>query len=221
MSANRDKSGLRRSLRARRAALTPEEQAHAARRLAAHVCTTRIFRASGRIACYLAVDGEIDPTPIIERMWAMRKHCYLPVLSSGPSQALRFAPARPGGRLARNRFGIPEPLVGARELVRARSLDLILLPLVAFDTEGRRLGMGAGFYDRTLAFLRHREHWRRPRLLGLAHDFQRVELLAEDPWDVVLDGVVTDEGVYLRDTREAGIAAPATAEGGETRWATG
>ncbi len=84
----------------------------------------------------------------------------------------------------------------ARNLVRAQKLDLILLPLVGFDTHCHRLGMGKGFYDRSLEFLNHRQHWRKPHILGLAHDFQRVESLPADPWDVPLQGVVTDKSFY-------------------------
>jgi 5-formyltetrahydrofolate cyclo-ligase len=81
--------------------------------------------------------------------------------------------------------------------VRAQELDLILMPLVGFDDRGNRLGMGGGFYDRSLEFLRHRQHWRKPHLLGIAYDFQRVNGLTADPWDVPLQGVITDQAVYL------------------------
>ena len=95
-----------------------------------------------------------------------------------------------------DRFGIPEPVVGVKELVRARRLDLVLLPLVGFDHKGNRLGMGAGFYDRTLAFLRDRVHWKKPHAVGLAYDFQRVDGFDVDPWDIPLTAVVTDKDIY-------------------------
>lgn len=198
MTTQRDKSELRRRLRARRAALTAAEQTRAARGLARHACATRVFRASRRIACYLATDGEIDPRYIVERIWAAGKSCYLPVVSTQRDAALWFAPAEPGASLTLNRFGIPEPVARARARLRAQRLDLILLPLVAFDRAANRLGRGGGYYDRTLAFLRHRRYWKHPHVLGLAHDFQRVARLPVDPWDVVLDGILTDEGLYSR-----------------------
>jgi 5-formyltetrahydrofolate cyclo-ligase len=188
---------LRRSLRARRAALTPEQQRTAAARLIPHVTATRLFRVSRRIACYFPNDGEIDPTPLMDIIRSMRKQCYVPVLSRLSHESLWFAEAHRDTPLVFNRFGIPEPAVPARDLVRARELDLILAPLVAFDRAGNRLGMGGGFYDRSLAFLRHRHHWRKPHLLGLAHDFQQVDTLPANPWDIPLQGVVTDRGVYL------------------------
>jgi len=194
------KAALRRQLRARRAALSDSEQALAAQRIAAHVGATRWFMAARRIACYLPNDGEIDPSLILERIWRTRKHAFLPVLPRPARDRLWFAPAVPGMELARNRYGIPEPRVRARELLSADALDLVLLPLVAFDIRGNRLGRGAGFYDRSLAFLRLREHLRKPRLLGLAHDFQRVDALTADSWDVRLDGIVTDQAVYYADS---------------------
>ncbi len=192
-----DKSELRRRLRAQRNALPAEDQHRAAAQLASRLAGTRLFRVCRRIACYLSNDGEIDTNSVIAHVWRMRKTCYLPVLSRLTHDRLWFAPAEPGMELAPNRFGIPEPVVQARDLVRAQELDLILMPLVGFDDRGNRLGMGGGFYDRSLEFLRHRARWRKPHVLGLAYDFQRISGLAPDAWDVPLQGVVTDRAVYL------------------------
>lgn len=169
----------------------------AAERLAVHLSGTRLFLTSRRIACYLPNDGEIDTAPLIERLQRQRKTCYLPVLSRLSQDRLWFAPVEPGMKYRPNRFGIPEPVVKAGARVRAQELDLILLPLVGFDSRGNRLGMGGGFYDRSLEFLRHRNCWRKPHLLGIAYDFQRISGLEPDPWDIPLQGVVTDQAIYL------------------------
>lgn len=192
-----DKSDLRQNLRARRRALSADEQRQAARRLAVNLTGTRLFLTSRRVACYLPNDGEIDSAPVIEHIRRLRKTLYLPVLSRLSHDRLWFAEAGVKTKLTPNRFGIPEPVVQSRDLVRAQELDLILLPLVGFDDQGNRLGMGGGFYDRSLEFLRHRNHWRKPHLLGIAYDFQRVNGLAADPWDIPLQGVITDQAVYL------------------------
>jgi len=192
-----EKTDLRRSLRIRRNTLSAEERRLAARQLALNVAGTRLFLTSRRIACYLPNDGEIDTGGIIERVGRLRKTCYLPVLSRLLHDRLWFARIGAESEFTPNRFGIPEPVVGARELVRAQELDLILMPLVGFDDDGNRLGMGGGFYDRSLEFLRHRHHWRKPHVLGLAYDFQRVNGLVPDPWDIPLQGVATDRAVYL------------------------
>jgi 5-formyltetrahydrofolate cyclo-ligase len=191
-----DKTELRRALRARRAALAPAARREAARRLAVHVAATDAFRVSRRIAAYLTNNGEIDPARVLVRAQRMGKRCFLPVLSRRSWDRLWFAPIEPGVHFRPNRFGILEPQVPAVRLVRADELDLILMPLVAFDARGNRLGMGGGFYDRSLEFLAQRHRWHKPRLLGLAYEFQRVDNLTPDGWDIPLDGVVTDNAVY-------------------------
>ncbi|MCR4301255.1 MAG: 5-formyltetrahydrofolate cyclo-ligase [Sulfuricaulis sp.] len=194
-----DKNDLRQKLRARRRTLSAEEQKLAASRVASNVTGSRLFLASRRIACYLPNDGEIDTHRILARIRRMRKVCYLPVLSRLSHDRLWFARMETDTDLAPNRFGILEPVVPARDLVRAQNLDLILMPLVGFDDHGHRLGMGGGYYDRSLEFLRHRSCWRKPQLLGIAYDFQRVNGLTADPWDIPLTGVVTDQAVYFFD----------------------
>ncbi len=192
-----EKIELRRSLRARRNTLPPEDRCLAAKRLASNLAGTRLFLTGRRIACYLPNDGEIDTGRVIEHIRRLRKILYLPVLSRLSHDRLWFAATKPKTKLALNRFGIPEPVVKSCDLIRAQELDLILMPLVGFDDQGHRLGMGGGFYDHSLEFLRHRNRWRKPHLLGIAYDFQRVNGLAADPWDVPLQGVVTDQTVYL------------------------
>jgi 5-formyltetrahydrofolate cyclo-ligase len=195
VTASSTKIELRRQLRARRGALTRAQQTRAAAELARRLAATRVFRVSRRIACYLPNDGEIDPRPLIERIWALKKDCYLPVLSHTPHEHLWFARVTPDTPLTLNTYGIPEPRI-AGEWLRARQLDLILLPLVGFDLAGNRLGMGAGFYDRCLEFLRLRRVWKKPRVVGLAHECQRVAQLPVNDWDIALDAVVTDQAVY-------------------------
>lgn len=159
-----------------------------------------MFRNSRRIASYVPTDGEIDTDPIVERALQLGKRCYLPVLSRINHDRLWFAPRTTNTDYVLNRYGILEPLVASRLLVRAQDLDLILLPLVGFDEHGNRLGMGGGFYDRSLEFLTRRHRWRKPRLIGLAFDSQKVDTLPQESWDVPLDAVVTDRATYLMTT---------------------
>jgi len=186
---------LRNEMRALRQGLGVAEQREAAKRLAEILAHSALFRRSRHIAFYLANDGELDPTILLQKAWNMGKVCYLPVIT--PGQSLLFAPYAKGDPLALNRFGIPEPSHPEVKVFSARVLDLVLTPLVAFDDRGNRLGMGGGFYDRTLSFLRHRRAWRKPRLLGIAHDLQRTTALPAEAWDVPLDGVATDRQLYL------------------------
>ncbi len=96
--------------------------------------------------------------------------------------------------MRKNNFGIAEP--GDRGRILTAELDVVLVPLVGFDDAGNRLGMGGGFYDRHFSFLRSRTHFRRPRLIGVAYEMQRLPKLPTDPWDVPLWAVVTDRGIH-------------------------
>jgi 5-formyltetrahydrofolate cyclo-ligase len=200
-TALQTKTDLRQRLREQRRALTPDARHNAARQLALRLGETAAFRASRRVACYLAADGEIETDAVIAQLRQQHKQLYLPVLSRLRHDRLWFAPAAPGAELVVNRYGILEPRAPAQALVRAQQLDLVLLPLVGFDDSGYRLGMGGGFYDRSLEFLCHRKVWRKPHVIGLAYDFQKVARLPREDWDVPLDAVVTDEQTYVVSPR--------------------
>lgn len=187
---------IRRRIRRLRRELSPEEQRLHAAALARNVSRLALFRRAERIALYYPVQGEADPLPLLDRAVAMGKRVYLPVLPHYSLHRLWFAPYEEGMAMIPNRFGIPEPDVTKRELIGPMRLDLVITPLVAFDERGHRMGMGGGFYDRTFAYLTKRGGWRKPRMLGFAHQFQRVERIERQPWDVPLDGVATELGVY-------------------------
>jgi 5-formyltetrahydrofolate cyclo-ligase len=185
-------------LRARRRGLAPALQAAASAALCDRIARLPAFRRARRIGFYLARGGEIDPAPLRILAHRLGKRCFLPVLHPLGRQRLHFVAWREGEPLAANRFGIPEPRL--RRPVPAWSLDLILVPLVAFDDRGNRLGQGGGFYDRTLASLRHRRH---PRRIGLAHAFQQVPRLDPAPWDVPLHGIATERAFIAARHRHA------------------
>jgi len=187
---------LRTQLRKARRALTLPQQRQAARGLYRQLAQTPLFRRARHIALYIPNDGEIDPRMLLRAAQRHGKKTYLPVLSAWPRTKMVFQRVRPGEKFTPNRFRIPEPRVNIARQRVVWALDLILLPLVGFVELGGRLGMGGGFYDRSLAYQARRKTWQKPVLLGLAHECQKVDRLAQASWDVPLQGTVTDKRWY-------------------------
>lgn len=179
-----DKSHYRNIMRQKRHRLTVEQQQLSAERLKANITTLEIFQTKQRIACYLANDGEIDPQLFMEQAIKQQKACYLPVIDA--NDIMHFARYTPGCTMTTNRYGIDEPQTS--DILAADQLDIIFLPLVAFDLRGERLGRGKGYYDHTLG----RVKGSMPILIGLAYAFQQVDQLPRDEWDIALNGVCTD-----------------------------
>jgi 5-formyltetrahydrofolate cyclo-ligase len=148
------------------------------------------FMTDPRIAGYWAVRGELPLNLAVASLQRRGQRYFLPVL--GTERQLRFAEYAGGVALRSNRFGIPEPDVPALRWHTPRELDVILLPLLAFDRHGRRLGTGGGWYDTSLAFLRDATRPAVPLLVGVGYAFQEVDDVPPEPWDVDLDYVATD-----------------------------
>ena len=183
---------LRREKRNQRAALDAVSLERAASALAARIFALDEYRRAQRVAAYFAVNGEISLKPVIERALADGKQVFLPNLEQ---KALRFAPYFDEQKMRSNRFNLPEPDVDDEELLEPGELDLVLAPLVVFDADRNRIGMGGGFYDRSFAF-RKNPAISSPVLIGVAHELQKVESLQPEEWDVRLDMVVTDAALY-------------------------
>jgi 5-formyltetrahydrofolate cyclo-ligase len=188
-----NKSTLRRQLKAARNTFTLTDRRKAGRASLRLALRHGLLLRAQRIAFYLPQGGEFDAHPLLNQALWMQRDCYLPVLPLR-GRVMRFGRVSRHTRMRPNRYGIPEPL-DARPL-RARQLDLLLMPLVGFDSAGHRLGMGGGYYDATLAYMQHRRSWRKPRLVGLAYECQRVEKLPHEPWDMPLDAVLTERHLY-------------------------
>jgi 5-formyltetrahydrofolate cyclo-ligase len=193
---NLPRTQLRRLLRQRRKALAPHAQHQAARGLYRQLAQHPHFRRARHIALYLPNDGEIDPRPLLRAAQRRGKTTYLPVLNAWPRSKMAFQRIDPHERLRANRFGIPEPRHNPKRQRKVWALDLVLLPLVGFDRFGGRLGMGGGFYDRSLAYRKMRKNWHKPTLLGLAHECQQVDRLVMASWDMPLAATVTNNGWY-------------------------
>jgi len=190
-----DRSLLRAELRARRRALSAHERASASRQFARILRRSNLLRPGRHIAVYAAHDCEADPSAIVRLARRNRCQLYLPAIADYRGRRMEFRRYARDTRLRPNRYGIAEPERGVPR-VPVRHLDLVLLPLVAVDSSGTRLGTGAGFYDRCLHHLRAGRRWRRPKLIGLGYEFQRVATLAARAWDVPLDALLTEKDLY-------------------------
>lgn len=182
------KSSLRSELRERRVALSATKRQRAAVAASLHAREIPGWATARNIALYIAADGEVDTAPLAALCRRAGAQLFLPVMQAGKS--LAFAHWHPASRLVQNSYGIAEPPADAAR-IEVAELDIIFLPLVGWDREGGRLGMGGGYYDRTL------EGKRGPLLVGLAYSVQEVSRIPREDWDVPLDCVLTELGVQI------------------------
>jgi 5-formyltetrahydrofolate cyclo-ligase len=191
VDAQRERSRLRREIRRQRRTLSEERRHAGERAICRRIQNLGAYRQARTLAVYLAFDGEPSLKRLVEAAKRQGKQVYAPVLLKS---GMKFASITTSAGLDRNFFGIEEPAMD--RLVDARSLDLVLTPLVAFDDRGARLGMGRGYYDRAFRFLRHRKSWSRPKLVGIGYSFQNVPELELQPWDIPLWGAVTETSTF-------------------------
>ncbi|MDD9654026.1 5-formyltetrahydrofolate cyclo-ligase [Klebsiella pasteurii] len=184
---------IRQQIRQRRRALTPEQQTQFALQAADRMMAYTPVLLAQTVAVFLSFDGELDTRPLIDQLWRAGKRVYLPVLHPFSPGNLLFLHYHPSSDLVVNRLKIREPKLDVRDVLPLSQLDVLVTPLVAFDAAGQRLGMGGGFYDRTL------QNWRRHRLqpVGYAHDCQQVDALPTEQWDIPLPAVITPSKTWL------------------------
>lgn len=193
------RSALRDSHRQARQALDSNQQAAAAQSLLELIRGQDFYHRAQHIAFFQAMDGEIDPAPLLADALQQNKSCYLPVISASDPEFIAFAPYDENTSLTRNEWGISEP-PQPKDATPPTTIDLVFVPLVAFDNQCFRLGMGKGFYDRTFSFKIFNRR-SQPLLVGLAHECQyATESFPVASWDVRLDAVATAEKIYRPDT---------------------
>ncbi len=188
------KSEIRRSLRPLRRLISAEYRQKASAAAAKHFSESSFFRDYQIFACYEALADELNTQILIQALWKAGKACYLPLVPSGEDKTLRFALYEEGMKLELNRYRVLEPSKSA-QILSAQELEVVLLPLLAFDDQGNRLGTGGGYYDWTFAF--KQQGLKKPALIGLAYELQRVEKIPHEPFDVPLEAVVTEAGVRV------------------------
>lgn len=185
---------IRQQIRSARKALSCNEQQQASYQLLQTLKQHPKVQQAQHLSVTLAYDGEIDLSPFISWCWQQQKQVYLPVVHPTKTGQLLFLAYQQDTEMIVNRYGITEPKFkhttkNIEQTCPAESLDLVLTPLVAFDQQGNRIGMGGGYYDRLLApWFTQRTG---PYPIGLAHDCQFISSLPIQEWDVPLPEVIT------------------------------
>lgn len=177
-------------MRETRRGLDAATQRRHAQQLLAVALEQSWFQASRRLAMYWAIDGEMSLYPLLRQCWELGKEVYLPAITGDHTMSFRLH--GPDDSLCEVQNHIMQPSPTAPE-ARVDLLDIVFTPLVAFTSGGGRLGLGGGYYDRALARPSTRRD--KPRIIGVAHDCQRVTALPEDSWDVRMDAILTESGV--------------------------
>lgn len=191
---NLEKKAIRKKMRSERRGLSVKNQKIASFNLAKNLDTFLKFKKWSKFGIYLASDGEISLNFWLKNL-KHRKSVYLPIVHKYNNGKLSFAKYDKTTKLMPNKFNILQPDLKTGLSFNWLKLDAILLPLVAFDKNSNRLGMGGGFYDKTLARL-NSPTFNRPHLIGIAHSLQEVEQLNTEKWDFRLDAIITDISIF-------------------------
>jgi len=185
---DRSQSDIRTACKNFRAQIPFEEQQLASQKIADKVISSDLFLRAIDIAVYIPMESEVDTWPIIKRAWQMKKRIFAPITRK--TFTLSFRRLDNENELLTSKMGLREPING--QPIQPDALDLVLTPLVAFDAQKNRIGMGGGYYDRTFAFLKQKPDAVKPVLAGLAFEGQRVEKIPSNPWDIRLLHVFTE-----------------------------
>lgn len=200
-----EKQSIRNNQRRLRRGLLPEEVVRLSHRVCSHAQGLPHFQQASSVGLYLSVDNEVDPTLLLRAATLSQKTIFLPIVDK-ERKSLIFSPYQEGDRLTLTALGIREPLLSSRKdghevdaIFCTASIDVLFLPLVAFDSCGHRLGYGGGYYDRYLSRdnrLKPSENAKKPHLVGLAYSFQEVPALPFASHDIPLEWVVTEQGSW-------------------------
>ena len=146
-----------------------------------------------KISTYFSVNNEADTSELNNYLWSINKDVFLPKIKQ---DTLVFSGYNKDQKLSLNNYGIPEPDHIDENLIEAAQCDLMFIPLVAFDSKCNRIGMGGGYYDKTLAFKKGGEFKNKTLLVGLAYEFQKIDSIEKNAWDIPMDAIITEDKTY-------------------------
>ena len=172
---------LRKQIKTKLQNLTPKSRAISSKKIATKIINSDIFIHSQNIACYIPIENEVDTRLIIETIWQQGKNCYLPAFASNTKKCLCFVKFMPNDSL----------LKVNEKIISPKNLDLVIVPLIGFNSDNFRLGRGAGCYDITFEFKLHIKNLSKPYLLGIGYKWQHIKF-EPNLWDVAMDEIITD-----------------------------
>ena len=189
-SSKEQRNLLRQEILAKRRQLTAKETAQAGLSILKTIMQMNVFKRTVNVASYISLSGELC-TQDMNEYFMTRHHLCLPYMVTGQKGKMDFYSFKKGDELVENRFHILEPKNQPENLVSEDKIDVIIVPLVAFDNKGNRMGMGGGYYDRMLKKVR-----KDCLVIGVAYEFQLVDELLVEEWDMPMDIVITEKNCY-------------------------
>ena len=189
-SSKEQRNLLRQEILAKRRQLTAKESAQAGLSILKTIMQMNVFKRTVNVASYISLSGELC-TQDMNEYFMTRHHLCLPYMVTGQKGKMDFYSFKKGDELVENRFHILEPKNQPENLVSEDKIDVIIVPLVAFDNKGNRMGMGGGYYDRMLKKVR-----KDCLVIGVAYEFQQVDELLVEEWDMPMDIVITEKNCY-------------------------
>ena len=190
-----DQQQLRRQLLNARASLSVAQRDTAAQAVATHLMQLPQLQQPTYVGSYFSIRAELPTQALNQQLLNVGHQLALPVLHPINQGHLLFLSLSETTRWVHNQYQIPEPELQAQHIMPLQKLQVLLVPLVGFDKHGNRMGMGGGFYDRTLSGW-YKGHYPQLLPIGLALDCQQVEQLPRQPWDVPLPMVITPSKVW-------------------------
>lgn len=181
---------LRQGIKKKLQNLTQDFCLNASQKIVTKIIESEIFIRSKNIACYIPIKNEVDVWPIIKTIWLQGKNCYLPVFDTKEKHCLQFVKFNKDNKLTITKYKSFQPEIHSQKIISPQNLDLVIVPLLGFNTNRFRLGRGAGCYDRTFAFKKQNPKTK-PYLLGVGYECQHVDFEPQ-PWDVMMDEIVTE-----------------------------
>lgn len=151
------------------------------------ILSLKEYKIAKKVGLYIPINGEVDLSQLWHNSKNNQKSYYFPKIAN---QRMFFLPATAESTFIKNSWGILEPDVTISKAIATCNLDIIILPLVAFDESGNRIGMGGGYYDRELTGNKS------TLLIGAAYEMQKQKIIQSDFWDVKIDMIVTEKAIY-------------------------